>query len=639
MLARAASLLLLPILCYAADNRSAEAFTAIRNNDIPALKAMLTSGFDPNTPGVRATPPLMYAAGFGSVEAVKTLLDAGADVNGKNAFDATALMWAVGDARKVKMLLDKGAWVDMLAKGERTALHLAAMRPNGEAVVRMLLAKGADPKRKDASGGDLLIYSSGVNASVAKMALTGREDVNFADRAGFTPLMNAVALGDVALVRSLLAKGADPNAVTGNKFGTVKNGSIDLGAFTALMFAATYGPVEIVDALLNAGAKIDAKDIRGMTPIYFAMSSDRQDPAVIRRLLAAKPDLSIAKLSGEGVAEWSSRYGHPEVTKLMKASMTVPMKMDLRPAVAAKDAVESSLGILSKTSSKFLENGGCVACHAQTLTSLAMSLAGPRGVAVNPGFAKQMEMEAKGFWQTASDANMLRQDPPGGVPMMAYALLGMKLTGYKPDLASDSMILNILAQQFPDGGWHSDPIVRAPMEDSAISRTAMTVEMIQYYKWPGQAAELTASVDRARRYLAAAQPFSNEDRAFQILGLAWAGDKKPVAKLARDLVAQQHPDGGWGQSPYLPSDAYATGQALYALAAGADFKPTDSAFKAGADYLLRTQAADGSWHVKSRSTRLQPYFQSGFPYDHDQWISMAGTAWATVGLVFVLPQL
>ena len=47
---------------------------------------------------------------------------------------------------------------------------------------------------------------------------------------------------------------------------------------------------------------------------------------------------------------------------------------------------------------------------------------------------------------------------------------------------------------------------------------------------------------------------------------------------------------------------------------------------------LRTQAADGSWHVASRSIWIQPYFESGFPYGHDQWISAAGTSWAVMAL-------
>jgi hypothetical protein len=40
----------------------------------------------------------------------------------------------------------------------------------------------------------------------------------------------------------------------------------------------------------------------------------------------------------------------------------------------------------------------------------------------------------------------------------------------------------------------------------------------------------------------------------------------------------------------------------------------------GAAFLLRTQDPDGSWYVKSRAMKIQPYFESGFPYGHDQWI-------------------
>ena len=54
----------------------------------------------------------------------------------------------------------------------------------------------------------------------------------------------------------------------------------------------------------------------------------------------------------------------------------------------------------------------------------------------------------------------------------------------------------------------------------------------------------------------------------------------------------------------------------------------------GRDFILRTQQEDGTWHVVSRSFGFQPYFQSGFPYEHDQWISQAGTAMAVIGLSF-----
>ncbi len=55
-------------------------------------------------------------------------------------------------------------------------------------------------------------------------------------------------------------------------------------------------------------------------------------------------------------------------------------------------------------------------------------------------------------------------------------------------------------------------------------------------------------------------------------------------------------------------------------------------FRRGTEYLLGTQYKDGAWYVRSRSVKFQPYFDSGFPFEHDQWISAAGTAWAALAL-------
>src|SRR5262252_4980672 len=43
-------------------------------------------------------------------------------------------------------------------------------------------------------------------------------------------------------------------------------------------------------------------------------------------------------------------------------------------------------------------------------------------------------------------------------------------------------------------------------------------------------------------------------------------------------------------------------------------------------FLVNSQHEDGSWYVRSRSVKFQPYFESGFPYGNDQWISTAGTS-------------
>src|SRR4249920_2066188 len=108
-------------------------------------------------------------------------------------------------------------------------------------------------------------------------------------------------------------------------------------------------------------------------------------------------------------------------------------------------------------------------------------------------------------------------------------------------------------------------------------------------------------------------------RAFILaLRLKWAGaEPRVITRLAKELVREQGPDGGWSQHAFLSSDAYATGQTLYALHQAGAVNPSDRAFQRGVNYLLNTQLADGSWHVKSRALKFQPYFQSGFPHEHD----------------------
>jgi hypothetical protein len=71
---------------------------------------------------------------------------------------------------------------------------------------------------------------------------------------------------------------------------------------------------------------------------------------------------------------------------------------------------------------------------------------------------------------------------------------------------------------------------------------------------------------------------------------------------------------------------------LWSLRESGVVGPEHAAYKRGVKYLLDTQWNDGSWYVRSRSPKFQPYFQSGFPYDHDQWISATATAWAAMAL-------
>jgi squalene cyclase len=137
--------------------------------------------------------------------------------------------------------------------------------------------------------------------------------------------------------------------------------------------------------------------------------------------------------------------------------------------------------------------------------------------------------------------------------------------------------------------------------------------------------------------MAKAQSTNNDDRSYRLLGLAWAGgDKDATQKAMRELLARQRPDGGWSDLDSMESSAYATGKSLFALQT-AGLSASDAAYERGVQFLLNTQQEDGSWYVRTRAMAFQPYFDAGFPHGFDQWISAAGTSWATMALSLASP--
>lgn len=103
-----------------------------------------------------------------------------------------------------------------------------------------------------------------------------------------------------------------------------------------------------------------------------------------------------------------------------------------------------------------------------------------------------------------------------------------------------------------------------------------------------------------------------------------AGNWEPLARRIRE---RQNADGGWSQAEGMGSDAWATGQALYALA-HAGPKPDEPAIARAKAFLIRTQREDCSWPMTSRPVR-----PGGGGAKSLVPITGAGSAWAVLGLV------
>ena len=160
--------------------------------------------------------------------------------------------------------------------------------------------------------------------------------------------------------------------------------------------------------------------------------------------------------------------------------------------------------------------------------------------------------------------------------------------------------------QRKEGDWPNYGMVRPPLEDGGFSHTAKGIRLLQLNLLPGRKAEFEERIARAADWLKKASPRSTGDRTMQLPGICRAGQKPPEDRV-KQLIGLQRPNGGWGQTGNLASDAYATGEALYALHE-TGMAASHQVYRRGVEFLLRTQKEDGSWLVKTRAASFQPYF-------------------------------
>jgi ankyrin repeat protein/mono/diheme cytochrome c family protein len=606
------------------DPRLAALVAAVRSEPRERVAALLAANPDLiNAPDAAGSTLLHHAAAFARGETFTLLIDAGANVNARNRRRATPLHWALDDEAKIRALVEHGADVNAKDAEGRTALYQAASLGHALPALTRLLKLGADPNLAIANGRTPLMAAAGrADVDAMRALLDAKAAVDVKNGAGETALILAAGTGSTPAVAVLLDRGADARARTKRDE-------------TALGNAATAGSDAVIKLLLDHGAEVNVRNIRGYSALMLAASSDAVPASVVKLLLAAGADPTFKADYDESAADLAAKRGDTEVSRLLggKPPRAAAIAVNASPRVRSlPDAVFDALTMAEKQSFNFVRIAGCNSCHSQDLPSAANGYAHSRGL------------------RTPREIPQLPQSmmpPPERIitlgfvsaPSLSWELVDFGMNGVPPTPYTDAAVRTIEALQAPDGSWSANESRRPPMNAGEFQAAATCIYALRHYAPKGHEERAQQAVARAVAWLERSTPHSTQDRAFHALALAWANDGSDAARRsAQALVALQRPDGGWSQFAGIESDAYATGQALFALAVAGRMSPSADPYRKGIEYLLKTQAADGTWHVKTRSIWLQPYFESGFPYGRDQFISTAGTAWAAMALSVAAPR-
>ena len=446
------------------------------------------------------------------------------------------------------------------------------------------------------------------------LAMAGSLAAQIPDFTPQTALIGALMHNDMAEAARLLHEGADPNE----------------GRFAGLppvILAAARQQVELVQLMAAKGCDLNVRDRSGATALMWAASNEDSKAAMVEALIVLGADPLAANKAGETALDWASRRGETAVVAaLRKAGGSSEGKV--------RSSVQKALTLLQRSGAQFATVSKCNSCHHQSLAQIAFEVARTRGFEVDQPLERQQIESAIAQFKTVVAEGLRNRDRIPDPPIaLSYTLLGFAAAGHSRDETTDAMAQIISAWQDDNGRFHTLPPIRPPLESSDVTATALSLRAIQLYGPPQE-----TRVARAVEWLRGVKPYSTEEHAMQLLGLAW-GHARPndIRTTMTSLLALQRQDGGWGQLPTLETDAYATGQALVALHT-AGHAVSSPQYQRGLGFLLRTQFPDGSWLVRTRTFPVQMPKDSGFPHGTHQWISAAGTSWATLALLLGLPS-
>src|SRR5262249_18845737 len=391
-----------------------------------------------NARGPEGSTPFMYAVLYAGAATLEQLLKKGADPNARNDANATALMWASTDLEKTRLLLAHGAEVNARSDNGRTPLMLAAGRPGGAPIVKLLLDHGANPNpTKNPAGEPSPLTQAAVAGDAESMQSLLNHGANVKE-AGAMALIIAVTVNCSKCVDLIVAKNLDQAAYT-----------------IALLQTVSIGDLRATRLMLDHGADVNAVDPTGRTALMYAAISDLLPLDVVKLLIERGANVNAKSQHAQSVdtgltaLDLAKMYGEtPIVTLLIKSGATgagrpTPL---LRPqrGNTIPNAIQHSLPLLQRADASFVSKSGCVSCHNNSLEAMTVGLARRAGFRVDERIAARqvkanasyLEHQRDNLHQSsfAAQAGAEAVGDIFGPKVLSYILVGLEAEHYKPDL-------------------------------------------------------------------------------------------------------------------------------------------------------------------------------------------------------------
>ena len=297
-----------------------------------------------------------------------------------------------------------------------------------------------------------------------------------------------------------------------------------------------------------------------------------------------------------------------------------------------QQAIDRGLVFLARDAVAWNQEHHCASCHHAALIVWAMNEAKARGHTTDESVRSDL---TRALAEVGDGKTSLPRPP--GIPRALntkalYFALGLGSVGHRTTNQSEALnrlVETVKADQTDAGYWAAWPGSLPPIFGQSNERMTLLANLALLPA--ANAGDLAAkrAINDGVAWLKATR--SDQDPQATALRLVlWTRLGRPRSEgspLVRRIRSAQKPDGGWSQTAKGPSDAWATGQALYALSLAAKSECEPTLYR-GRAFLIRSQRADGSWPMLSRSDKPgEKAAESAIP------ITGAGSAWAVIGLV------